>query len=214
VVAALFALGSLSFATRPADPSHPYGHGKVEFLSSGFEGGLIAFAAMVIVYQALEALWAGHRLNSIGDGVILIAAAGVGNALFGWFLVRSGRRIHSPAVEADGLHVLSDFWTSAGVVVGLVLVWLTGWHVIDPLVAVVVGVNLGWMGSRILRRAVGGLLDESDLELLTRLVEAFNRVENPGVIAIHRLRAIRFGGVRAHRCAPGRAAVLDGRGSA
>ena len=195
IVAALFTLGSLAIASRPADPSHPYGHGKVEFLSSGFEGGLIAFAALVIVYQALQALWLGQHLMAIEQGLVLVIGAGAANALLGFFLVRAGRRVHSPAIEADGLHVLSDFWTSAGVVVGLVLVRLTGWQPFDPLVAMALGANLAIVGVRLVRSAVGGLLDESDPALLAKLTAVIQAVRSPGIIAIHRLRVIRSGGV-------------------
>lgn len=197
VVAALFTLVSLAIASRPADSSHPYGHGKVEFLSSGFEGGLIAFAALVIVYEAVSALWIGHALLAIGQGMALVAVAGASNALLGLFLLRTGRATHSLALEADGLHVLADFWTSAGVIAGLLLVWGTGWVVLDPLIAIGVGANLAFTGARLLRRAASGLLDASDASLLARVARAINeaRPHFSGIIAIHRLRAIRSGGV-------------------
>jgi cation diffusion facilitator family transporter len=195
IIAALFMLASLRFASRPADENHPYGHGKVEFLASGFEGGLIAFAALLIVYEAVDALWFGRELLAIDVGLALVIAAGIANALLGYFLVRTGRRTHSPAIEADGQHVLSDFWTSAGVVVGLGLVAATGWQAFDPLVAIALGANLAVVGVRLLRRAVGGLLDESDPGLLAKLAAVIQAVRTPAVIAIHRLRAIRSGGV-------------------
>jgi cation diffusion facilitator family transporter len=195
IVAALFTLGSLAFASRPADESHPYGHGKIEFLSSGFEGGLIAFAALIIMYQAAESLWLGHQVQAIDQGLVLVLGAGIANALLGFFLIRAGRRTHSPAIEADGQHVLTDFWTSAGVVVGLVLVRISGWQALDPLVAIAVAGNLAIVGARLSRRAVGGLLDESDRPLLGKLTSVIQQVRSPGVIAIHRLRAIRSGGV-------------------
>lgn len=194
IVAAIFTLVSLAFASRPADESHPYGHGKVEFLASGFEGGLIAFAALLIIYEAVHALWLGRALNAIGAGLVLVIVAGLANAALGFFLLRIGRRTHSPAIEADGQHVLTDFWTSAGVVVGLMLVLLTGWQALDPLVAIALGANLAFVGAGLLRRAVGGLLDESDRGLLAKLTAVVQAVRTPGVIAIHRLRAIRSGG--------------------
>jgi len=195
IAAALFTLASLAFASRPADESHPYGHGKIEFLSSGFEGGLIAFAASLIVYEAAQALWRGHQVMAIDVGLLIVLGAGIANALLGYFLLRTGRRLHSPAIVADGQHVLSDFWTSAGVIVGLALVRVTGWQPLDPLVAIAVGVNLAIVGLRLLRRAVGGLLDESDPGLLATLASVIQAVRTPAVIAVHRLRAIRSGGV-------------------
>ena len=195
IVAAAFTLASLAIASMPADESHPYGHGKVEFLASGFEGGLIAFAALVIVYQAAEAIVFGHELVAIGAGLALVIGAGVANLALGFFLLQAGRRTNSAAIVADGQHVITDFWTSAGVVAGLVLVRVTGWKVVDPLIAVAVGVNLAIVGGRLLRRAVGGLLDESDPDLLTKLATVIQTVRSPAVIAIHRMRSLRSGGV-------------------
>ena len=205
IVAALFTLVSLVVSARPADESHPYGHGKIEFLSSAFEGGLISFAALLIVYQAVQALLFGAAIREIDVGLALLAAAGIGNAVLGGYLLRTGRRERSPALEADGAHVLTDFWTTAGVLVGLVLVRITGIEAIDPLVAAGLGVNLAVVGARLVRGAVGGLLDESDRGLLTRIAEAVDRARMPGVVAIHRLRAIRVGGavhVDAHLVVP------------
>jgi cation diffusion facilitator family transporter len=193
VVAAAFALGGLLFAGRPADRSHPYGHGKIEFFSAAFEGGLIAFAAVMIVYQAGVSLLHGVEVRQLDLGVTIIAAAGVANLALGGFLVRSGRRVNSLTLVADGQHVLSDFWTSLGVVVGLLLVRLTGVLWLDPAVAAVVGVNLAWTGLRLVRHAAGGLLDEEDTELLQKLLVALNDSVVPGIIRVHNLRAIRSG---------------------
>ncbi len=205
VVAALFTVVSLAFSARPADESHPYGHGKVEFLSSAFEGGLIAFAALIILYQSAQALLVGVSLRAIDVGLGLVAVAGVGNAVLGAYLVRVGRASRSPALEAEGKHVLSDFWTTLGVIVGLALVRLTGIDEIDPLVAGAVAINLAFVGGRLVRGSVGGLLDASDPKLLERLAEAIDRARMPGVVAVHRLRAIRVGGaahVDAHLVVP------------
>jgi cation diffusion facilitator family transporter len=193
VVAAMFALGSLIFAGRPADSDHPYGHGKIEYFSAVFEGGLIAFAAVAIVWYAIEDLIRGPQVGSVQFGVFLTFGAGAVNALLGWYLVGTGRRANSLILVADGQHVLSDFWTSLGVVVGLALVQLTGIAWFDPAVALVIGGNLAITGIRLVRRAAGGLLDEEDSELLGKMVAAFDTARTPGIIRIHRLRAIRAG---------------------
>jgi cation diffusion facilitator family transporter len=205
VVAALFALGSLVFAGKPADSDHPYGHGKIEYFSAVFEGGLIAFAAVGIIWYAVAELVAGPQLAKIEIGLLLTAAAGLVNAALGWFLVTTGRRVQSLILVADGQHVLSDFWTSAGVVVGLGLVRLTGIAWLDPAVALLLGANLAVTGVRLVRRAAGGLLDEEDAELIANLVGAFNEKREPGIIRMHRLRAIRagrFAHVDAHLIVP------------
>jgi len=193
VVAAVFALGGLVFAGRPADRTHPYGHGKIEFFSAAFEGGLIAFAAVMIVYQAGASLLHGIEVRQLDVGLAIIAAAGLANLALGGFLVRTGRRSNSLTLVADGQHVLSDFWTSLGVVVGLLLVRITGVLWLDPLVAAIVGVNLAWTGLRLVRHAAGGLLDEEDTELLHKLLAALNASMVSGIIRVHNLRAIRSG---------------------
>jgi divalent metal cation (Fe/Co/Zn/Cd) transporter len=170
VVAALFALGGLVFAGRPADRGHPYGHGKIEYFTAVFEGGLISFAAFVIVWYAVSDLVRGPAVGAVELGLAITAAAGAVNAALGWYLVRTGRRARSMTLVADGQHVLSDFWTS-----------------------LVVAGNLGLTGFRLVRRAAGGLLDEEDSDLLMELVRAFDASRQPGIIRIHRLRAIRSG---------------------
>src|ERR1041384_5371745 len=162
VVAAIFALGALVFAGRPADRNHPYGHGKMEFLSAAFEGGLIAFAAVLIVYEVVQALLYGVSLRALDTGVAVVLGAGLVNLALGVYLVRTGRRYDSITLVADGRHVMADFYTSAGIVVGLLLVRVTGFGWLDPLVAAVVALNLLWTGLRLVRQAAAGLLDEED----------------------------------------------------
>lgn len=193
VVAALFAVGSILFAGRPADRSHPYGHGKIEYFSSAFEGGLIAFAAVGIGFSAIKALVSPHPLRSLDLGLGIVAAAGIGNAILGLFLVRMGRRTNSMILVADGQHVLADFWTSVGVVAGLVLVRLTGLAWIDPIVALLVAAHLARTGFRLVRQSARALLDEEDSDLLQRILTAGETVRRPGIIRLHHLRAIRVG---------------------
>jgi cation diffusion facilitator family transporter len=193
VVAAVFAVSGLVFAGRPADRNHPYGHGKVEFLSAAFEGGLIAFAALVIIYEVVQTLIRGVDVRRLETGVFIVLAAGLVNLALGAYLVRTGRKHASLTLVADGQHVLSDFYTSAGIVVGLLLVRLTGHTWLDPVVAGVVALNLMWTGVRLFRHAAGGLLDEEDTALLNRLIEVLRPHVGQGVIRVHHLRAIRSG---------------------
>ncbi|MCW5893248.1 MAG: cation transporter [bacterium] len=205
VVAAAFALGSLRFAGQPADRDHPYGHGKIEYFSAAFEGGLIAFAAATIVWYAVHDLVRGPAVAAVEVGVLVTAGTGVANAALGAYLLRTGRRTRSATLVADGHHVLSDFWTSAGVVVGLVLVRVTGITWFDPVVALLVGLNLARTGLGIVRGAAGALLDAVDPSLLARVVAAMERCRRPGIIRVHRMRAIRSGGsthVDAHLIVP------------
>jgi cation diffusion facilitator family transporter len=196
VTAAAFALGVLAYAGRPADRDHPFGHGKVEFFSAAFEGGLIFCAALVILWQAGEALWRGSTPQQLDLGLWLTIGAGLANGALGWFLIRYGRRHHSAAIEADGHHVLSDFHTSLGVVIGLLAVRLTGLAWLDPLAAAAMGLLLLVTGWNLVRRAIGGLLDAEDPELLRQLVAMLQPRVRDGVIRIHHLRAIRAGSFR------------------
>jgi cation diffusion facilitator family transporter len=205
VVAAAFALGGITFAGRPADRNHPYGHGKIEFFTAAFEGGLIAFAAVMIIYKAAESLWFGVQIGQLDLGLALTAGAGVVNLALGLYLIGVGQRHRSLALVADGRHVVSDFWTSVGVVVGLFVVKLTGLLWLDPVIAMIVGANLAWTGCRLVRHAGGGLLDEEDRDLLKELLKAMNAAVVPGIIRVHGLRAQRFGAsthVDAHLVVP------------
>jgi len=193
VVAAVFGLGGIIFAGRPADRNNPYGHGKIEFFSAAFEGGLIAFAAVLIVYEVVLALLRGVDVRALDVGVSIVLGAGLVNLLLGWYLVRTGRKYASLTLVADGRHVLADFYTSAGIVIGLLLVRFTGIGWLDPLVAGVVALNLLWTGYRLVRHAAGGLLDEEDTGLLGRLLEVLQPHLSQGVIRVHHLRAIRAG---------------------
>jgi cation diffusion facilitator family transporter len=193
VVAALFALGGLVFAGRPADRNHPYGHGKIEFFTAGFEGGLVAFAAVMILWEALQGLLHGVTVRNLDAGMLLVLGAAAVNLALGLHLVRTGKRTSSLTLVADGQHVLSDVWTSVGVVAGLLLVRLTGITWLDPLAAALVGLHLLWTGVRLVRHAAGGLLDEEDTALLERLRAAYERRLSGGLIRVHHLRAIRSG---------------------
>jgi cation diffusion facilitator family transporter len=193
VVAAVFSLGGIIFAGRPADRNHPYGHGKIEFFSAAFEGGLIAFAAVLILYEVVLGLVFRVQVRELDTGLLIVSGAGLANLGLGLFLIRTGRKHQSLTLVADGQHVLSDFWTTAGIVVGLLLVRVTGLWWLDPLVAAVVAVNLMWTGFRLVRHAAGGLLDEEDTLLLNRLLGVLGGHVGQGIIRVHHLRAIRAG---------------------
>ncbi len=193
VVAAVFALGGIAFAAQPADRNHPYGHGKIEFFSAAFEGGLIAFAAVLIIYEVVRALLYGVEVRALDTGLVVVLCAGLANLALGWYLMRVGRASRSLVLVADGQHVLADFWTSVGIVVGLLLVRFTGLWWLDPVIAAVVALNLMWTGFRLVRHAAGGLLDEEDTPLLSRLLAVLGNHLGQGVIRVHHLRAIRAG---------------------
>ncbi len=198
VAAAAFGLGAVIFAGQPADKDHPYGHGKMEYFAAAFEGGLISLAASVIVYEAAMALLRGVELKSLGTGMLINAGAGALNGLLGWYLLRTGRRLKSKTLEADGQHVLSDFYTTIGIFFGLLLVKATGLAWLDPLIALAVAVLLGKTGFRLVRESAAALLDEEDSATIGAIVAGLDGllkkgVDETGVITVHGLRAMRSG---------------------
>jgi cation diffusion facilitator family transporter len=162
VVAVLFAAFSLRLSRRPAAPKFLYGYERISFFSAGFEGAMIVLAAIAIIATAIQKWLAGLALENLGMGTILLLAAGILNAGLGWYLVSTGRRTHSLILEANGKHVLTDSWTSFGVITGLVLVMLTRWKPFDPLIAFAVALNILWSGGHLIWRSAQGLLDYSD----------------------------------------------------
>jgi len=162
VVAVSFAAYSLWLSRKPPDPSHLYGHDKIAFFSAGFEGAMIALAAVYIVYVSIQKLIAGPKLENLGAGGLLVLVAGLVNGALGGYLLWVGKKHGSMIVQADGSHVLTDCLTSLGVLVGLGLTILTGWLSFDPIVAILVAVDILWMGSKLIRQSIGGLMDEVD----------------------------------------------------
>lgn len=162
VVAVGFAAFSLSLSLRPPGPRFPYGYERIAFFSAGFEGGMIVVAALFIIYSAVAKWLGGLQLERLGTGTLLVLAAALLNGALGWYLIRVGRRTQSLILEANGKHVLTDSWTSFGVVGGLVLVMVTGWKPFDPLFAIAVALNILWSGGRLMFDSVGGLMDYSD----------------------------------------------------
>jgi cation diffusion facilitator family transporter len=199
VVAAVFALGAVIFAEKPADREHPYGHGKIEHFSAAFEGGLISLAAVMIWWEAVKALHAHFHGAStfnpetLGKGLAVNVFAGCMNGLLGLFLIHMGKKQRSRAIEADGHHVLSDFWTTLGIAIALLLVKFTGILWLDPVIAMIVGTLLAITGFKLVHGSSQALLDMEDPNLVKQLIEIINRVRPADVIAIHELRTLRAG---------------------
>jgi cation diffusion facilitator family transporter len=161
LTAAVTALICLIYAARPVDSSHTYGHEKIEYFSSGLEGTLILVAAGAIAYYALERLVNPQPLESLDLGALIALAASLINFAVAMVLLRVGRRAQSIILEADGQHLMTDVWTSVGVVAGVGIVWLTGWNVLDPIIALLVASNIVWTAWGLIRRSFNGLMDHS-----------------------------------------------------
>ena len=193
VVAAAFALWAVRAAEAPPDEEHPYGHGKLEFVTAVFEGGLISFAALMIAYEAITALLHGAVPPDLSRGLWIVAIAGALNGLLGFALIGIGRRTHSAALVADGKHVLTDFMTTIGILVGLALVKITGFAWLDPVIALVMAALLASTGVPLVKEAISGLIDAADETLLEKMLISFERNRRPGIIRLHHVRAMRNG---------------------
>jgi cation diffusion facilitator family transporter len=176
LVAAVIALVALTVAARPPDETHHYGHGKAEYFSAGLEGLMIFVAAAVILVAAVRRLLDPQPLEEIGLGLAITLVATAINGGVGFLLIRVGRRHRSPTLVADGQHLMTDVWTSVGVVVGVLLVGLTGWLPLDPLIAIAVALNILVMGTRLILGSASGLLDAAlppaELARLTAVLDA------------------------------------------
>lgn len=161
LVAAVLTLLMLNVAARPEDEEHAYGYGKAEYFASGAEGALILLAAVAIGWTSIARLLAPRPIEQVGLGLVVSTAASLVNLGVSRVLLAAGRRHHSIALEADAHHLMTDVWTSAGVLVGIGAVALTGWQRLDPIIAIVVAVNIIWTGVQILRRSAVGLLDRA-----------------------------------------------------
>ncbi len=193
VVAAAVAIFVVWYSRRPADKDHPYGHGKAEFFSAAFEGGLIAFASILIAVEAVRALLHERQVTSASLGVAVTLGTGIGNAALGFYLLRMGRRAKSITIEASGRHVLSDFWSSAGVALGLVLVSITHIYWLDPVVALIMGAYLAKTGYSLVSHSLGALLDGEDHEILENLASLVSSDRPTGIIQLHHVRVMRAG---------------------
>ena len=193
VVTAAFLMLSISVSSKPVDEDHPYGHGKIESFSAGLEGGLIILAAIMILVESIPVFFAPQPPRNLGLGLYILGGAGAVNLVVGGYLMRAGRTYKSEAISADGRHLLTDFYTSAGVIIGLLLYRLTGFPWLDPLVACLVALNILIPGISLLAKSFKNLMDEADPELLERIVLALNTIKKPGWLYPHKLRALRSG---------------------
>lgn len=194
LIAAIVALWIIKIAAQPPDDDHAFGHDKAEYFASGIEGTLIFFAAFGIVYTAVPRIFAPQPLEHLGVGLIVSLAATTINLFVGLLLIKVGKREHSIVLEADGQHLLTDVWTSVGVVVGILIVGLSGWTIVDPIIALLVAVNIVWTGFKLIKRSALGLMDtaispETSKEIISILD---NYVAAQG-IAYHALRTRQSG---------------------
>ena len=195
LASAIFGLSMVTIAARPADDDHPYGHHKAEYFSSGFEGTLVIGAAVAIIWAAAHRAFNPQPLQQLGWGVALSVVSSGLNGLLAWVMFRSARHYRSIALEADGRHLVTDVWTSVGVVVGIGAVALTGWLWLDAVVAIGVALNILWEGCQLVWRSSQGLMDEAlEADVLADIEEALDGFRQSPVRIDH--VATRRGGQR------------------
>lgn len=195
VVSGFIGLYSLRIAARPRDKDHPYGHGKVEFISAAIEGTLIGSAGVIILYKAIQELIHPVELRQVDIGIVLIAVTAVVNFIMGYYCLSYGKKNSSLALIASGKHLQSDTWSTAGIIIGLIFLYISGYRWIDGVVAILFGSYIIFTSYRILRRSVAGIMDEADMELLERVVQVLNANRRENWIDLHNLRVIKYGSV-------------------
>src|SRR5262245_22525025 len=212
LIAALTAYFSLHYSHRPVDATHTYGHEKIEFFSSGLEGVLIVLAGGGTAAIAIQRIVHPTPLASLGLGAAIALSASIINLAVGIVLVRVGRREHSIVLEADGRHLLTDVWTSVAIIAGLIVVWVTGLHFLDPVIAILVGLNITVTGVRLIRRSFDGLMDHAlpaeQQEQLRQLI----RANSPAGTEFHALRTRQAGARKFadfHLLVPGKMPVRE-----
>ncbi len=188
VATAVAALIAIRIAARPADRDHPYGHHKAEFFSAVLEGVMIIVAALLILREAWHGFLAPRMLEAPLEGLLVNGSASVLNALWCWVLISRGRRLRSPALVADGHHLLSDVISSGGVVLGVALAVVTGWAVLDPALAALVAVNILWSGWKVMTSSLSGLMDEAVADDTLAGIRATISDNATGAIEAHDLR--------------------------
>jgi cation diffusion facilitator family transporter len=193
IFASGFALYSIWLAALPKDTNHPYGHGKVEFFSAGFEGALIIIASVIISWEAIQRLLQPAPLSNLSTGSALIALTVVINSAIGYLLVREGKKYNSMALTADGKHLLSDSLSSVLLLVSVVLVLVTGLGWIDSVASLLFGILIAYNGYNLIRKSVAGLMDESDLSLMRQVVDAIRASKKNYWIDVHNLRVQQYG---------------------
>lgn len=193
VVAGFIGLYSLYVSGKPKDQDHPYGHGKVEFLSAAIEGLLIGIAGIFIIREAILNLYEPHSIQKLDYGIYLVGVTAIINLLAGMICVKTGKKNNSLALIASGKHLMADTYTTIGIIIGLVLLFITGISWIDSVVAIIFALVIFYTGYKIVRSSIAGIMDEADMELLKKMVIFLNENRNPNWIDLHNLRIIKYG---------------------
>lgn len=193
VVAGGFACYSIYLSGKPKDANHPYGHGKVEFFSIGFEGAMIFIAGCLILFKAVQYFIHQPALQEVDQGIWITVATAAANFLLGLYLVRSGKKLPSITIAGNGQHILTDAYTSVGLIAALVLIRLTGKTWIDPAASMIMGILILRKGYQLMRQSISGLMDETDMQVMDRVIGILNEHRHPAWIDVHNMRVQQYG---------------------
>ena len=193
IVAGFLGLFSLNLSAKPKDADHPYGHGKVEFLSAGIEGSLVMIAGFFIIYKAVQSFFYPHTLGKLDFGILLIAFTAIVNYVAGTVCIRSGKKNRSLQLISGGKHLVTDTYSTIGILVGLMLIYFTGIAFIDSIVACLAAITIIYTGYKIVRPSIAGIMDEADEKLLEEIVKVLNEHRRENWIDLHNTRIIKYG---------------------
>lgn len=186
---------SLWLSAKPRDENHPYGHGKVEFITAAIEGTLILVAGLVIIYEAIIHLQNPHQIKELNWGLILLAITAIINYFAGTYAVKAGIHKRSIALETAGIHLKTDTYSTLGILLGLIVMWFTKWYWLDFIMAFVMAAFIIYTGYKVIRKSLAGIMDEADLKLLKKLVDFLEANRHPAWIDIHNLRMVQYGAI-------------------
>ncbi|NML39116.1 cation transporter [Chitinophaga sp. G-6-1-13] len=193
VVAGGFASYSIYLSGKPKDANHPYGHGKVEFFSIGFEGAMIFFAGVLILVKAAQYFITPKELHEMSSGLWLLGSTTAANLLLGLYLIRSGRTLGSITLSGNGQHIMTDVYSSVGLIIALGVIHFTGWNWLDPAVSVLMGILILTKGYQLMRRSISGLMDETDMQVVDKVIAILSGQRVPNWIDIHNMRVQQYG---------------------
>ena len=195
VIAGFIGLYSLRIAAKPRDKDHPYGHGKAEFLSAAVEGALVLMAGLIIIYEAIISFIHPHSIQKLDKGLYIVAFTAIVNFIVGAICIARGKSNNSMALQAGGRHLQSDTYSTAGIIIGLVVILYTKLSYLDGVISILFAAIILYTGYHILRKSIAGIMDEADLQLLQELISYINKHRRENWIDLHNLRVIKYGGL-------------------
>lgn len=193
IVAGIMGMYSLYLAAKPSDKEHPYGHGKIEFISASVEGTLILATGIMMVVKSTAGFFSPIAIHSLDVGLYIITAAGLLNYILGWKLEKQGKQTNSMTLIASGKHLKTDAYTTIGILIGLAIIFATGQLWLDNTIAIALGLYIAYNGISILRSSIAGIMDEADRDLLVNIIKILNENRRPNLIDVHNMRIIKYG---------------------